>query len=267
MRCVLNRFLAGACALAFVLFGLGSAKAADDFKGFYVGANAGGAFGHADAQTSTVFSSLGYFASTSVTAIAAAGHQKIEHNSLLAGGQLGYNHQWDNFVFGLEADFNHMDLSGTATSTTVYPCCAPTAFTITQTVADTNWLFTVRPRVGFVFGHVMFYETSGLALTKVKYSELFTDTFPSPPNIGAHESASQEEKRPGYTVGGGAEIRITHHFSVKGEYLYAGFGSVSVPSSNLTHTTVAPFAFPSNVFQHSVDLKAQFARGGINFRF
>src|SRR5262249_34799904 len=131
----------------------------------------------------------------------------------------------------------------------------------TQT-AKTSWLFTVRPRVGWVFGHkVLLYQTVGAAFTNVKYTGLFTDTFAT-----AHESAKFEETRPGYAVGGGLEWRMSHHWSVKGEYLYLGFGRASVPSANLTAFT-PPIPFPSNVFQHSLDLKAHVARGGVNYRF
>jgi outer membrane immunogenic protein len=260
MRCVLNRFLRGTCVISFVLAAFGAANA-QDFNGFYVGANAGGAFGHADTQLSTVFSPTGYFAATSVPAIATVGHQKIEPNGFSVGGGAGFGHQWDNFYFGLEADFQTMNLSGSATGSAVYPCCAPTAFTITQTV-KTNWLFTIRPRVGWVFGNkVLLYQTVGAAFTSVKYTGLFTDTFAT-----AHESASFDEGTSGYAVGGGMEVKLSHHISVKGEYLYMGFGTADLPSADLTAFT-PPIPFPTNVFQHSVDLKAQVARGGINFRF
>ena len=117
---------------------------------------------------------------------------------------------------GFEADFGKMDLSGATTATQTYPCCAPTAFTVAQT-AETSWLFTARPRVGWFLAKFLLYETGGLALTSVKYSALFTDTFAT-----AHESASLQEKRPGWAVGGGGEFKFSSHWSVKGEYLYTG---------------------------------------------
>jgi outer membrane immunogenic protein len=255
----LNRFLAGTCVLAFALIAFGSAEA-QDFKGFYVGANGGGAFGRFDVDTSPSFSPTGYFASTSTPAITAASGQKVKPNGFTAGGQAGYNFQWDTFVFGLEADFGKMDLSGSTTVTQTYPCCAPTAFTVAQS-AETSWLFTARPRVGVNFGHVLLYGTSGFALTSVKYSALFTDTFAT-----AHETASLERKTPGWVAGGGAEVRVTHHVSIKGEYLYLGFMNQTVTSTNLTAFT-PPIAFPTNVFTHSVTLHTGIARGGVNFRF
>jgi outer membrane immunogenic protein len=255
----LNRFLAGTCVLAFALIAIGSAKA-QDFNGFYVGGNGGGVFGRDSVQTSPIFSPTGYFAATSTPAITSASTQQIKENGFTAGGQFGYNHQWDNFVFGLEVDFGKASFSGAVSATQTYPCCAPTAFTITQT-AESNWLMTARPRMGVAFGHVLAYGTAGLAVTNVKYSALFTDTFAT-----AHESASLDEKRPGWAVGGGMEVAVTHHWSIKGEYLYAGFGRASVTSTNLTAFT-PPIAFPTNIFTHTVDVKMQVARAGINFRF
>ena len=244
--------------MALVAFGAANAQ---DFNGFYVGANAGGAFGRFDAKLSTVFSPTGYFAATSVPAIATVGNQKIEPNGFSAGGGAGFGHQWDNFYFGLEADFQTMNLSGSKTGSAIYPCCAPTAFTITQTV-ETNWLFTLRPRVGWVVGNkALLYTTLGPAFTKIKYTGLFTDTFAT-----AHESAAFDQGTVGYAAGGGVEFKLSPHWSVKGEYLYLGFNQTDIPSQNLTAFT-PPIAFPSNIFQHTVDLKTQIARGGINFRF
>jgi outer membrane immunogenic protein len=256
----LNRFVTGTCVLAFALIALGSAKA-QDFNGFYVGGNGGGVFGRDSVQTSPIFSPTGYFAATSTPAISAASTQQIKENGFTAGGQFGYNHQWDNFVFGLEVDFGRASFSGAVTTGPVlYPCCAPTAFTVTQT-AESNWLMTARPRMGVAFGHVLAYGTAGLAVTNVKYSALFTDTFAT-----AHESASLDEKRPGWAVGGGMEVAVTHHWSIKGEYLYAGFGKATVTSTNLTAFTPS-IPFPTNIFTHTVDVKMQVARAGINFHF
>jgi len=261
----LNRFLAGTCVLVFALIAIGSAKA-QDFNGFYVGGNGGGVFGRDSVQTSPIFSPTGYFATSSIPAITGASTQQIKENGFTAGGQFGYNHQWDNFVFGLEVDFGKASFSGSTTTGPVqYPCCPPTPtnpnnFTVVQT-AESNWLMTARPRIGATFGHVLAYGTAGLAVTNVKYSALFTDTF-----AAAHESASLDEKRPGWAAGGGMEVAVTHHWSIKGEYLYCGFGRASVTSTNLTAFT-PPIAFPTNIFTHSVDVKMQVARAGINFRF
>jgi len=250
----------------FVLFAFGAANAQNDFSGFYVGANGGGTFGRLRVDTNPAFSPTGYFASSSTPAIASASNQTIKPNGFNAGGVIGYSHQWDNFVLGLEADFGSMNLSGsTSTGPIQYPCCPPTPtspnnFTVVQT-AKTSWMFSMRPRFGVAFNRFLVYGTIGAAFTNVKYTALFTDTFAT-----AHENASLDETRPGWIVGGGGEYRFTHHLSLKGEYLYADFGEASVPSANLTAFT-PPIAFPSNVFTHTANPKANIVRAGINFRF
>ena len=270
MRCVLRTFLRGACVFAFVLLAFSAANAQNEFSGFYVGANGGGTFGRLSVDTSPAFSPTGYFATTSTPAITAASNQTIETNGFNASGVIGYSHQWDNFVFGLEGDFGSMNLSGSTTAGPVqYPCCPPTPtnpnnFTVVQT-AKTSWMLSMRPRFGWVYGRFLTYGTVGAAFTNVKYTGLFTDTF-----AAAHENASIDETRPGWIVGGGEEYRFSHHFSFKGEYLYADFGAASVPSANLTATFPGPtgtIPFPSNVFTHTVDPKAHIVRGGVNFRF
>jgi outer membrane immunogenic protein len=66
-------------------------------------------------------------------------------------------------------------------------------------------------------------------------------------------------------VGAGAEFRVAKHWSLKGEYLRIGFGDKTV-SQNLTAFT-PPIAFPSNIFNHSVDVNLDVVRAGFNFRF
>jgi outer membrane immunogenic protein len=156
-----------------------------------------------------------------------------------------------------------MHVSDDFVSTALYPCCAPTNFTIKQTV-KTSYLFTARPRIGIASGPVMVYGTGGVAMTNFDYSENFIDTFAT-----AHESASTSSKLTGWTGGGGVEFKVGGggHWSIKAEYLFADFGSgVKTTSTNLTAFT-PPSAFPSNIFTHQADLTQNLFRTGINFRF
>lgn len=254
------RLLARACVFILCLAAGLSAFAADDFKGFYAGVNFGGVHGNSDASTTTVFSPTGYFASSSVPAIATVGAQNLSSNAFTGGGQAGFNLQHHNVVLGLETDFGGMNLSQQKTGTATYPCCAPTAFTITQFVG-TSWLFTLRPRIGFTAGPVMVYGTGGLAVSNVEYTALFTDTFAT-----AEENGGKTSIQTGWAAGGGAEIKTGKHWSVKGEFLHADFGSLSNTSTNLTAFT-PPIAFPTNVFTHTANLTANIYRFGFNYRF
>jgi outer membrane immunogenic protein len=232
---------------------------AGDFKGLYAGLNIGGASGSSTAQTSTVFSSTGYFATSSVPAIATAGVQNLGTNGFNGGGLVGYNFQHHNFIFGLETDIGRMKLSKSQSTTATYPCC-PSTFTVTQSL-NTSWMYTLRPRAGFTRGPLFIYGTGGLAVTNVNYQALFTDTFAT-----AHENGGVNQTQKGWAAGGGAEVKLRRRWSVKGEFLHADFGSESATSTNLT-ASVAPGAFPTNVYTHTAGLTANVYRFGLNYRF
>ena len=246
------------CALVFTL--ISTQGNAADFKGFYAGINFGGAHGSSDAATTTVFSPTGYFAQSSVPAIAIAGKQTLSGNGFNGGGLVGFNLQHHHFVAGVETDFGGMNLSQSKSSTATYPCCAPTAFKVTQ-FTGTSYLFTLRPRVGFTGGPVMVYGTGGLALSNVEYTALFTDTFAT-----AEENGGKTSTQSGWAAGAGAEIKARKHWTVKGEFLHADFGNLTNTSTNLTAFTPR-IAFPTNVFTHTANLSANIYRFGFNFYF
>ena len=261
MRCALNSFLKGICVLSFVLLSFAAANA-QNFQGIYVGAYAGGSQGNSDAHTFPAFSPVGYFALSSTGAIGTVGSQHLSPSGISGGGTFGFNVQHHAFVFGAETDFGSMSLSASKTGTATYPCCAPTAFTVTQTI-NTDWVYTGRGRLGFAAGNFLVYGTGGVAATRLNYQELFTDTFAT-----AHETGGFDKVRKGWIAGGGVEVRVSHHWSVKGEFLHADFGQEVTSSTNLTiisGTTTVPF--PQNPFTHNADLTAHIFRGGLNFRF
>ena len=260
----MNKLSACAAVCFVALLALGSATA-QDFQGVYGGLYAGGAKGTAFVSTTTVFSPTGYFASSSIPAITTAGARELNPFGFHAGGGFGFNIEQRHFLVGVEADFGAMHLGDIVASGATYPCCAPTAFNITQRAA-TDWLFTLRPRIGVTHGHFLVYGTAGAAVTKLKYSEVFTDTFAT-----AHESAASSKNSRGFTAGGGVEYKLgigsDLHWSVKGEYLYADFGGGLFTTSNNLTAFTPPIAFPTNVFTHHADLTAHIYRLGVNYRF
>lgn len=259
-------------AVAAVVLGSASVQAADlaahytkapmmataySWTGFYVGGNVGGQWGSADPATSTAFDPAGYFADTSVTAIAAVGAQRVNSSSVTGGLTAGYNWQLNNAVLGLEGDINYFGLKGSASGSALYPCCAPTGFTVSSQVSA-DWLATIRGRIGFLAAPTwLLYATGGAAIAKVKGNFNFVDTF-----AAATESAAFRDTRLGWTAGVGTEYAFGGGWSLKAEYLYVDLGRSTVTSTNLLGG-----AFPTNVFTHSVDLKSNIVRVGVNYKF
>lgn len=257
----MNKILLGFSAIALA-FCLAAPAQADDFSGWYVGVTGGTTSGTSIANTTTVFSPTGYFAMSSVPAIAGVGNMHVGTTGTNYGGQIGYNWQSKNgTVFGIEGDYSSTGLTGSQSGGSTYPCCAPTAFTITQSIS-TNHQSSIRARLGTTMGHTLGYITAGYAQTTVKYSTLFTDTFAT-----ANESATANQTRTGLIYGGGVEAKLAPKVSFKMEFLHANFGSVAVNSTNLTAFTGPPIAFPTNVFSHTASLSTDMIRAGFNFKF
>jgi len=256
----MNKLILGAAAIAFA-FCTALPAQADDFSGFYVGVTGGQASGTTLANTTTVFSPTGYFAASSVPAIGTVGNQHVASTGGTFGGQLGYNWQSANgTVFGIEGDYSSMQLTGSQSNTGLYPCCAPTTFTVTQSIS-TSSLGSLRARLGITMGRTLGYVTAGYAATTVKYNTLFTDTFAT-----ANETSALSQSRTGLIWGGGVEAKVAPKVSFKMEYLHANFGTVSGSDTSLAAFSPA-IAFPTNVFGHSANLNVDVIRGGFNFKF
>jgi len=265
--------LAGTLAISSVAFAadmptkvpVAPAPAVYNWTGFYAGLNAGGTWGHSDVATSTIFDPAGYFASTSVPGVNAAGAGSVDTSGFTGGGQIGYNWQTsNNVVLGLEADFQYFGNDETRTVSSPYPApFGAFSFGISQNV-KTDWLFTLRPRLGFASNNWLFYVTGGLAVTNLKTSFNFVDNFGTP-NTTA--SGSGSDTKAGWTLGGGVEYGWTPRWTVRLEYLYVQFDDVTMTSNNLVNHAGPGFPFPQNTFTHSADLQSSIVRGAINYRF
>lgn len=137
----------------------------------------------------------------------------------------------------------------------VYPCCAPFTFTVSSN-ASTTWLATVRGRLGLAADNWLFYATGGAAFTTLHGSFSFSETFYAAPA----EVAVLSSGKTGYAVDAGN--RLSQRWSVKAEYLYVDFGTGT--ATGLYGTGVLPSLLP---FSHSIDLKANLARLGLNYHF
>jgi outer membrane immunogenic protein len=204
-----------------------------NWTGFYVGLNAGGSWGHQD--NSLVDTTTG------ITLLENSDHI----DGFIGGGQIGYNWQVNQWVFGLEADFQGSGQK--ADGAFALPVIgAPGSLSIAYT-DKLDWFGTVRGRLGWAIDRWMPYITGGWAYGHGELSG--TSTF-----LGITTASSDTHNYSGWTIGGGVEWAFYNNWSAKFEYLYIDFGdatqiiapTVSVVSGTLTDNIV---------------------RGGINYRF
>ena len=108
----MKKLIAMGCLGVLMLAVAGPAKADDDniFKGFYGGITAGYAMDRSHARASTAFSSSGYFAASSVTAINNNGLQHVNPVGFAGGVEVGYGYQAGPFVLGIEGDYSALSM-------------------------------------------------------------------------------------------------------------------------------------------------------------
>jgi outer membrane immunogenic protein len=153
-------------------------------------------------------------------------------NGGVVGGQLGYNWQFGQFVYGLEGDADWTDLRGSANT-------ANCGLAVCQTRND--FLATARGRLGFAADRWLPYVTGGLAVGNIR--------------AAVPGAAGIDQTNAGWTVGGGLEFALAGNWTAKAEYLHVDLGSAGCS---------APCGLPGG---NNVSLTTDVVRGGINYRF
>ncbi len=195
---------------------------ANTWTGFYIGAHVGGAWGSEktnqpnDNRTVTTTSS--------------------DPSGLFGGGQLGYNWQHGNVVFGVEADLGAMDLADKRVF-------ANSDFIVSQ---KGGLYGDVTGRLGYAFGPALVYAKGGFAFFEGKAQLMH----PAGETGGAFTAT---DGFTGWTIGGGLEYALSPAWSVKAEYLHFDFGRED-----------STFSGSANVrFGH--DLTVDTVKAGLNY--
>jgi outer membrane immunogenic protein len=219
------------------------------WTGFYVGGHIGYGWGRAD-TTFTPLPTAVQFINLAPTTL------RPDPKGLNGGFQGGYNHQWGSFVAGIEADMSWARMRGTAIAVGFAQNTGP-AWNGTLTAhQDTTWFGTLRPRAGAAFGRVLVYGTAGLAYGHVNYSA----NADFRPQGTIQYPASFGKTKKGWAAGGGAEIAVAKHVSVKAEYLYYNLGNESITANPVPTNPPFQVAFAWQTKAHTFN-------GGVNFHF
>jgi outer membrane immunogenic protein len=250
-----------------------------NWTGFYVGANAG--YGWENTATDYSYSSIpapappgfqdvfgpgGPLNIGGTSAVASAIAQGFLPTRLgdrqagvfTAGGQIGYNAQFNQTVLGVEADLNWIN-NGVKTTAFVAPPNGVVT-NVASSSAGLRWLGTLRGRAGYAVDRALFYVTGGLAYGDVRVSSNASNFDGANTDLFA---GSFSGVRVGYAVGAGLEYAITNNVSLKGEYLYYNLGSVtySVAAANGFAVGEGLFTTGKQTFDGSI------VRAGINYKF
>ena len=183
------------------------------WTGFYVGLNGGYGVGRNP-------SVLSNFTNPPPGTLQFIDSWKLVPEGWSGGVQAGYNWQINQWVLGVEADFQGANQKDSACI-----LCSPVAgaFQVDQKMP---WYGTVRGRVGWAAGPILSYFTAGWAFARINNDlTIFVPGFPT-------TATSTHETRSGWTIGTGVEAALAGNWTAKVEYLYMDLGSTTLPFTN-----------------------------------
>jgi outer membrane immunogenic protein len=201
--------------------------AAANWTGWYLGGNVGSGTG----RDRTYVGAPG----------GAAGEQfSLNPDGVNGGGQIGYNWQAANWVYGLEADIQASSQRD-----------QKTVVALGNAAYDHKlpWFGTVRGRLGYSVGSSLFYVTGGYAYGGVKTTIN---------NAAGTQVASFSNTQGGWTAGAGIETPFKllglfgPNWTSKTEYLYVDLGrkTDAVGLTNVNSTTVTEHIFRTGLNYH-----------------
>jgi outer membrane immunogenic protein len=202
-----------------------------NWSGIYIGINGGYSFGSTDWSSPTA---------------GVVGTGTFNTNGGLVGGTAGFNFQSGQIVYGIEGDWDWAGIKGTSSTATATIGACPGAMPCSFETSS-NWLSTVRGRVGYAFDRVLIYATGGGAAGDVKA----TFTNPNTPVTGSTNSTEW-----GWTAGAGVEAALTENVTVKVEYLFVDLQNGNCSPTICGGGTAVPVSFDASI-----------VRAGLNFKF
>ncbi|WP_294541444.1 outer membrane protein [uncultured Rhodoblastus sp.] len=167
------------------------------WTGFYAGVDIGGSWGNANLWVPGTIYTFSHNAT---------------NNGVIGGGFIGYNYQVNNFVFGLQGEFD-----GTGTGNSRYTAPALGLFNyVYQSSFNQNWIASIDGRLGYAIDRTLIYALGGVA---------WSDNSAHLNNLSTGAGWSTNNTRTGYDVGGGVEYAFTNNWTGRIEYRYYNFGT------------------------------------------
>lgn len=203
------------------------------WSGFYVGVNAGYAWGKARSTDLDFYNAGERFGSSP--------------DGFMGGAQAGWNWQTGRFVFGLEGELGYLGLDGGA----VQPS-SPAGDTLTY--VNKGIYGSVSGRLGYAFDRTLVYAKAGMVYAggKAEVGDL-CNVAPCGPAL----MYGSKRIGAGYLIGAGVEHAFDNNWSVKLEYAYLDFGK----------RTVSGVDTAGIVWNYKNDLHAHTVKVGLNYRF
>jgi outer membrane immunogenic protein len=165
-----------------------------------------------------------------------------DFSGFLAGGQIGFNYQTGQWVWGIQGDWAWTNADGGSN-------CSQFGLSI-GCDTEVEWLASVTARLGYTWDRSLLYVKGGAAWEKDNYSASVSAPFSL--------VATADHTRSGWTIGAGWEYAFQRNWTAFVEYNYYDFGDKTVDFT----TSSGAFSIPVRV-----DETKHVVKVGINYLF
>jgi opacity protein-like surface antigen len=140
----------------------------------------------------------------------------VSHDSQVVGGQIGIQHQFGNFVLGVEGALTVAFQDDFASTD-----CPNPAITCAARFDD---VLTIGPRLGWAMGKWMPYITGGYANAR------FTEK--GVVKINNADTRTASERHSGWYIGGGVDMALSHGWTIGLDYRHYEFDDATYDPAN-----------------------------------
>jgi outer membrane protein OmpA-like peptidoglycan-associated protein len=244
------------------------------WKGFYIGGNVGGAWN----STCNTWSLNGP-AATDPALVNAFNNRDCPNNGVFIGGaQIGYNFQYDHWVWGFGLDYDQWSAK-THNRTLTYAPAVDTGFPPGTASfygkASPNGFAILGPRIGYAMGNALPYIRAGGVYAGGSRSTTTSYTAAGDSTPDAFFSGAKNFKSSGFGAGAGMDYLLSDNWFLRAEYTFIKLGKGSTSSAQCSSAGTAAGATICDQFGASAlqldnihnSFTANIVRVGINYKF
>jgi outer membrane immunogenic protein len=227
-----------------------------DWTGFYIGINVG------VGQLDSTFTDRNDWDSYAT--------RKFTETAFVGGGQIGYNYQWQDLVFGIEADASGSTADIKRTSSYGYPEYNVEYPPIGEGYIDRaqiDFMGSIRGRIGISLNNnrALLYATAGGAYAHGTWNSRY---YYYQQTYGDYYQANWagDDWRWGWVGGFGFEYALNCHWSLRGEGLYYWFAENTV-GDNFPGSYGNPSAGYGYNYKETFSDSFWTYRVGLNYKF
>ncbi len=233
-----------------------------NWTGFYIGGTVGGAWSTNKVRANAVDNGLPAQFQEDGPAVSAFGSNNLSQTNVIFGGKIGFNQQLPgSWLVGIEADVSSLRFSQSAAKTGNPFVTYPFGFATFNTSVSTDWVATVRPRIGYAFDRALIYGTGGVAFGNEKFANTYADQASHGFGLGSASSAASAVKV-GWAAGAGIDYALPQNWILSVEYLHIDLGNIHASGA------VTDSGGPINSSLHfSSKLQSDIVRVGLAYKF